>query len=33
MLYIRNDIPEKVVSTDGRLIESFYVELSFRKKK
>ena len=30
---IRNDIPAKVVSTDGRPIECFYVELNFRKKK
>ena len=33
MLFIRNDIPAKVVSTDDRSIESFYVELNFRKKK
>ena len=33
MLFIRNDIPAKVVSTDDRPIESFYVELNFRKKK
>ena len=33
MLYIRNDIPAKVVSTDNWSIESFYVELNFRKKK
>ena len=33
MLYVRNDIPAKVVSTDERPIESFYVELYFRKKK
>ena len=33
MLFIRNEIPAKVVSTDDRLIESFYVELNFRKKK
>ena len=32
MLYIRNDIPAKVVSTDDKPIES-YVELNFRKKK
>ena len=32
MLFIRNDIPAKVVSTDGRAFESFYVELNFRKK-
>ena len=29
MLYIRNDIPSKVVSTDDRAIESFYVVLNF----
>ena len=33
ILFIRNDIPAKVVSTDGRPIESFYVELNFRNKK
>ena len=33
MLFIRNDIPGKVVSTDDRPIESFYVELNFRNKK
>ena len=33
MLFIRNDIPAKVVSTDDRPIESFYVELNFRNKK
>ena len=33
MLFIRNDIPAKVVSTDDRSIESFYAELNFRKKK
>ena len=33
MLFIRIDIPAKVVSTDGRPIESFYVELNFRRKK
>ena len=33
MLLIRNDIPAKVVSTDDRLIESFYVELNFREEK
>ena len=32
MLFIRNDIPAKVVSTDGRAFESFYVELNFRKE-
>ena len=32
MLFIRNDIPAKVISTDDRPIESFYVELNFRKK-
>ena len=32
LLSIRNDISAKVVSTDDRLIESFYVELNFRKK-
>ena len=29
MLFIRNDIPAKVVSTDDSPIESFYVELNF----
>ena len=29
MLSIRNDISAKVVSTDGRPIESFYVQLNF----
>ena len=29
MLFIRNDIPAKVVSADDRSIESFYVELNF----
>ena len=33
MLFIRNDIPAKVVSADDRPIESFYVELNFRYKK
>ena len=33
MLFIRNDIPAKVVSTDDGPIESFYVELNFRNKK
>ena len=33
MLFIRNDIPAKVVSTDGRPIKRFYVELNVRKKK
>ena len=33
MLFIRIDIPAKVVSTDDRPNESFYVELNFRKKK
>ena len=33
ILFIRNDIPAKIVSTDDRPIESFYVELTFRKKK
>ena len=32
-LFIRNDIPAKVVSTDDRLIESFCLELNFRNKK
>ena len=30
MLFIRNDIPAKVVSTDDRPIECFYVVLNFR---
>ena len=33
MLFIRNAIPAKVVSTDDRSIASFCVELNFRKKK
>ena len=33
MLFRRNDIPAKVVSTEDSPIESFYVELNFRKKK
>ena len=33
MLFITNDIPAKVVSTDDRSIESFYAQLNFRKKK
>ena len=32
MLFVRNDIPAKVVSTDDRPIESFYMELNFRNK-
>ena len=32
ILFIRNDIPAKVISTDDRHIESFYVDLNFRKK-
>ena len=34
MLFIRSDIPAKVISIDKKfLFESFYVELNFRKKK
>ena len=33
MLFIRNDIPAKFVSTDDRPIKSFCVKLNFRKKK
>ena len=33
MLPIRNYIPAKVVSTDDKPIEIFFVELNFRKKK
>ena len=33
MLFIRNDIPAKVGSTDGRPIERFYAELNIRNKK
>ena len=33
VLSIRNDISAKVVSRDDRPIESFYVQLNFRKKK
>ena len=32
MFFIRNNMSTKVVSTDDRPIESFYVELNFRKK-
>ena len=32
MLFIRNNMSTKVVSTDDGPIESFYVELNFRKK-
>ena len=33
MLFIRNNMSTKVISTDDRPIESFYVELNFRNKK
>ena len=33
MLFVRNDIPRKVVSIDDKPTKSFYVELNFRKKK
>ena len=33
MLFIRNDVPSNVVSTDDWPIESFYVELKFLKQK
>ena len=33
MLFIRNDIPAKVISTDRIPVESFYAELNFIKKK
>ena len=33
MLFIRNEIPAKVVPTGDSPIESFNVELNFRKKK
>ena len=33
MLFIRSDIPAKVISTDKNPFESFHVELNFRKKK
>ena len=33
MLFIRGDIPAKVISTGKNPFESFYVELNFRKKK
>ena len=32
-LFIRSDIPTKVISTDKNPFEIFYVELNFRKKK
>ena len=31
LLFIRNDIPAKLVSTDNRPIESFYVKLKRKK--
>ena len=33
MLFIRSDIPAKVISDDKNPSQSFYVELNFRKKK
>ena len=33
MIFITNNIPAKVVSTDDWPIESFYLELNLRKKK
>ena len=33
MLLIRNEIPTGVVSTDDEPIESFYIDLNFRKRK
>ena len=33
MLFIRNDISAKAVSTNCRPIETYYAELNFRKKK
>ena len=33
MLFIRSDIPAKVISTDKSPFETFYVELNSRKKK
>ena len=33
MLFIRSDVPAKVISTDRNPFESFYVKLKFRKKK
>ena len=33
MLFIRNDIPGKVVSTDDKPIKSLYLGLNFQKKK
>ena len=33
MLFFRNDIRAKPISTDEKPIESFYVKLNFRKKK
>ena len=32
LLFIRSDIPAKVISTDKNPFKSFYVELNFRKK-
>lgn len=33
MLYIRADIPSKLVSIETLLMESFYVEITLQKKK
>ena len=33
ILFIRSDIPAKVISTVKNPFENFYVELNFRKKK
>ena len=33
MLFVRSDVPAKVISTDENPFESFYVELNFRKNK
>ena len=33
MLFIRSDIPAKVICTDKNPFESFYVESNFRQKK
>ena len=33
MLFVRNDIPSKLLLTENALIEGFYIEINLRKKK
>ena len=33
MLYVREDIPSKLLSAENQLIEGFYIEINLRKKK